>query len=48
MEMYHYLSLVEDLSLRRVNGRLARLLLEHSSEAVFDESLILTPGIWHL
>jgi len=44
IEMHHYMSLVEDLSLRRVSGRLARLLLEHSSEGVFDESLILTRG----
>lgn len=43
-EMQHYITLVEDLSLRRVSGRLARLLLEHSSESVFDESLILTRG----
>ena len=44
IEMHHYMSLVEDLSLRRVSDRLARLLLEHSSEGVFDESLILTRG----
>jgi len=44
IEMHHYMSLVEDLSLRRVSGRLARLLLEHNSEGVFDESLILTRG----
>ena len=43
-EMQHYITLVEDLSLRRVNGRLARMLLEHSSEGVFDESLVLTRG----
>lgn len=43
-EMHHYITLVEDLSLRRVSGRLARMLLEHSSEGVFDESLILTRG----
>jgi len=43
-EMHHYMSLVEDLSLRRVSGRLAKFLLEHSSEGVFDESLILTRG----
>jgi len=43
-EMHHYMSLVEDLSLRRVSGRLARMLLEHSSEEVFDDSLILTQG----
>jgi len=41
-EMQHYITLVEDLSLRRVSGRLARMLLEHSSENVFDDSLILT------
>ena len=43
-EMHHYIALVEDLSLRRVSGRLARMLLEHSSENVFDDSLILTRG----
>ena len=43
-EMHHYITLVEDLSLRRVSGRLARMLLEHSSENVFDDSLILTQG----
>jgi len=43
-EMHHYITLVEDLSLRRVSGRLARMLLEYSSEGVFDESLILTRG----
>ena len=42
--MHHYMSLVEDLSLRHVSGHSARLLLEHSSEGVFDESLILTRG----
>jgi CRP-like cAMP-binding protein len=41
-ETHHYLSLVEDLSFRRVNGRLARMLLEHSSEEVGDASFILT------
>jgi len=44
IEMHHYIALVEDLSLRRVSGRLARMLLEHSSENVFDDSLILTRG----
>ena len=44
IEMHHYMSLIEDLALRRVSGRLARLLLEHSSKGVFDESLILTRG----
>ena len=44
VEMHHYMSLVEDLSLRRVSGRLARFLLEHISEGAFDESLILTRG----
>jgi len=43
-EMHHYITLVEDLSLRRVSGRLARMLLEHSSEEIFDDSLILTRG----
>lgn len=41
-EMHHYISLVEDLSLRRVSGRLAKILLEHSSKGVCDTSLILT------
>jgi len=40
--MHHYITLIEDLSLRRVSGRLARMLLEHSNENVFDDSLILT------
>ena len=44
IEMHHYMSLVEDLSLRRVRGRLTRLLLKHSSEGVFDESLVLSQG----
>ena len=41
-EMHHYISLVEDLSLRRVSGRLAKMLLEHSRKGVCDTSLILT------
>ncbi len=41
-EMHHYIALVEDLSLRRVSGRLARMLIEHSREGVFDESLVLS------
>jgi len=41
-ETHHYMSLVEDLSLRRVSGRLAKMLLEHSSEEIDDASLILT------
>ena len=43
-EMHQYIALVEDLSLRRVNGRLARMLLGHSNENVFDDSLILSRG----
>ncbi len=43
-ETHHYISLIEDLSLRRVSGRLARLLLDYSSDSVFDESPILTRG----
>ena len=41
-EMHHYISLIEDLSLRHVRDRLARLLLQYSSEGVFDKSLVLT------
>ena len=43
-EMHQYIALVEDLSLRRVNGRLTRMLLGHSNENVFDDSLILSRG----
>ena len=43
-EMHQYIALVADLSLRRVNGRLARMLLGHSNENVFDDSLILSRG----
>jgi CRP/FNR family transcriptional regulator len=43
-EAHHYISLIEDLSLRRVSGRLARLLLDYNSDSVFDESPILTRG----
>jgi CRP-like cAMP-binding protein len=41
-ETHHYMSLVEDLSLRRVNSRLAKMLLEHSGEEAGDPSPILT------
>lgn len=41
-EMHHYISLVEDLSLRYVSNRLARMLLEHSTTDVHDTSLNLT------
>ena len=41
-EMHHYISLIEDLSLRCVSDRLARLLLEHSSEEMMDDSFILS------
>lgn len=40
-EMHHYMSLVEDLSLRCVNGRLAKMLLANNKGAC-DTSLILT------
>ncbi len=43
-EMHHYISLVEDLSLRSVSSRLARVLLEYSSDEVLDDSLIRTRG----
>ena len=43
-EIHHYISLVEDLSLKRVSGRVARMLLDYSSEEVFDDSLIRTRG----
>jgi len=41
-EINHYISLVEDLSLRRVNGRLAKILLEHDGEEVCRASRVLT------
>jgi CRP-like cAMP-binding protein len=41
-ETHHYMSLVGDLSLRRVSGRLAKMLLEHSNEGIYDTSLFLT------
>ncbi|OGO30832.1 MAG: hypothetical protein A2Z29_03970 [Chloroflexi bacterium RBG_16_56_11] len=41
-EMHHYISLVEDLSLRCVSGRLARMLLTDNHQAVCDASLLLT------
>lgn len=43
-EMHHYISLVEDLSLRSVSSRLARVLLEYSREEVLDDTLIRTRG----
>ncbi len=43
-EMHHYMSLVEDLSLRYVSARLAKMLLEHSNKGVCDTSLLLTKG----
>jgi CRP-like cAMP-binding protein len=43
-EIHHLINLVEDLSLRQVSGRLARMLLEHSSEGVLKDSLFLTRG----
>jgi CRP-like cAMP-binding protein len=41
-EMHHYMSLVEDLSLRCVSGRLARMLLTNNHKGVCDASLLLT------
>jgi CRP-like cAMP-binding protein len=41
-EMHHYMSLVEDLSLRCVNGRLAKMLLASNSKTACDNSLVLT------
>jgi CRP-like cAMP-binding protein len=41
-EMHHYISLVEDLSLRCVNGRLAKMLLANSSKDSPDGSPALT------
>jgi CRP-like cAMP-binding protein len=42
IEMHHYLSLIEDLSLRDVRGRLAKMLLEHSNEDPDEAPLVLT------
>jgi len=41
-EMHHYMSLVEDLSLRCVSGRLAKMLLNNNIEGACDTSIILT------
>jgi CRP-like cAMP-binding protein len=41
-EMHHYMSLVEDLSLRCVNGRLAKMLLADKIKGACDTSLMLT------
>jgi CRP-like cAMP-binding protein len=41
-EMHHYMSLVEDLSLRSVSERLARMLLAYSSKGVCNTSRVLT------
>ncbi len=41
-EMHHYMSLVEDLSLRCVNGRLAKMLLADNIKGACDNSLVLT------
>jgi CRP-like cAMP-binding protein len=41
-EMHHYMSLVEDLSLRCVSGRLAKMLLSDNVKGSCDTSLILT------
>jgi CRP/FNR family transcriptional regulator len=41
-EMHHYISLVEDLSLRCVSGRLAKMLLTDTNRSACDSSLVLT------
>ncbi len=41
-EMHHYMSLVEDLSLRCVSGRLAKMLLTDNTRGACDTSLVLT------
>ena len=41
-EMHHYMSLVEDLSLRCVNGRLAKMLLADNIKGACDNSPVLT------
>ena len=41
-EMHHYMSLVEDLSLRCVSGRLAKMLLADNPKGACDTSLVLT------
>lgn len=41
-EMHHYMSLIEDLSLRCVSGRLAKMLLTGNNKSACDTSLVLT------
>jgi CRP/FNR family transcriptional regulator len=41
-EMHHYMSLIEDLSLRCVSGRLAKMLLAGNNKSSCDTSLVLT------
>lgn len=41
-DIHHYMSLVEDLSLRCVSGRLAKMLLTDNSRAACNTSLVLT------
>lgn len=41
-EMHHYISLVEDLSLRCVSGRLARMLISNNINGSCDTSMVLT------
>jgi CRP/FNR family transcriptional regulator len=41
-EMHHYMTLVEDLSLRCVSGRLAKMLLTGNHQGSCDTSLVLT------
>jgi CRP-like cAMP-binding protein len=41
-EMHYYMSLIEDLSLRCVSGRLAKMLLTDNNKSTCDTSLVLT------
>jgi len=43
-EIHHCLSLIEDLSLKRVKSRLAKMLIDYSQDGVFNGSLVLTRG----
>lgn len=36
IEIHNYITLIEDLSLRRVKGRLARMLVEYDQDGVFE------------
>ncbi len=44
IEIHNYITLIEDLSLRCVKGRLARMLVEYDQGGVFDRSLSLRRG----